>query len=300
MAFVDPTRALASFTEYKTGVEPVLADADVRNKVGAVANDLQVQNCIQFLDDVARLLECAIALSYDHQCHASMLSLAIQYQTLVDAFCRASSTHLQTSMEALKHFKLTFFSLRKHEIDDARSLLAALPSLAARSEGMNSSLLDQVTDFLRDVNARLQVVNAAINAVMRDMVLAKREDRAAHEYAVMSLERTMKVLGIMKAKLENVRCYVAMSKDRCCTMAEPNTGLKTGLQLATSQRPDMVVKAMTQDWYEWLALAKTNDASVRGMDGVRTAMHRILSTLPTAAPASDRLAKLMQHLQSGH
>ncbi|KDO21678.1 hypothetical protein SPRG_13016 [Saprolegnia parasitica CBS 223.65] len=281
----DPTRAFGSFNDYKTDVEPVLADANVLQKVVAAERNLRMPECIGLLHDIARLLECAMVASHGQNYHASIIGLAIKYQTLVDALRSASSTHLQTSMEALKHLKLAFFCLQKHECDDAKALLKALPTLAARSEEVASAHEKQVIAFWRDGMARLNEVLTA-NAHMSCAVRLAEEKPAHGCRALAQLEMTITALGRMKTCFEDVRMFWAMFKEHCYKIAGPNKISEASFMAVAQEDTDLLVEAMTKEWYRWLALAKTNYTAMCGMNDVQTTVRRILSTLPNSAESS--------------
>ncbi|KDO30418.1 hypothetical protein SPRG_19642 [Saprolegnia parasitica CBS 223.65] len=170
-------------------------------------------------------------------------------------------------MEALKHLKLAFFCLRKHECDDAIALLKALPSLAARSK--------KVTDVLRDVTAQMHYMYSANTGM------------------------TMKALASIKTTFENVLAYFGRLEN--VIDSDSTDMLDVACELAAEGDVDFLVEEMTEEWCRWLTLAKTNYTAMCGMDDVKTTVHRIMSTLPNrSAPALGGFEVSFKHLHSGY
>ncbi|EQC32714.1 hypothetical protein SDRG_09687 [Saprolegnia diclina VS20] len=154
----------------------------------------------------------------------------------------------------------------------------------------------QRTAYL-DVLKKQQEHNQAINDLTLELAsLDAKGD--TYERAVIALEITVKALGGIKTCFEEVREFWALLKVHCHRVAGPNKLLEAGFRCASQNSTGMLVKVMTDDWYQWLALAKTNYMAVCGMAKVKTKVHHIMSNLPNSAQASDRLDALIKGLTS--
>ncbi|KDO21688.1 hypothetical protein SPRG_13026 [Saprolegnia parasitica CBS 223.65] len=258
-----------------TAVREAEASLEVTSKASALAHETK--------DKAAQARDAASALKEEREKRKTDEENAINAaKTTLDAAARARQVQDNVDMADIN----VLWGLCRVSREGERAKLKHLQELENA----------QWTEYLI-VLKKQQENNQAINDLALELASLDAKG-ATYERAVKALEMTVTTLGGIKTCFEEVRKFWAMLKNHCHKIAGPNTILETSFMAVAQKGTGLLVKVMTDDWYRWLALAKTNYAAVLGMADVKTTVARIMSTLPNSAEASKRLPALIKGLKS--
>ncbi|EQC29909.1 hypothetical protein SDRG_12453 [Saprolegnia diclina VS20] len=149
-------------------------------------------------------------------------------------------------------------------------------SSSSRSHASEVSRQGERDDCIKALEEQYKV-NQAITTIACQLASYHGKGKTCDQ-AIAALKLIVTALGGIKATFENVR-------DFWSTLASKLWGA------------DMCCDSLTNEWHEWVALAKVNYAAVQGMKDVKTKVHGVMSDLPNSAEANERLPRLLKELQ---
>ncbi|EQC29911.1 hypothetical protein SDRG_12455 [Saprolegnia diclina VS20] len=230
-----------------------------------------MEKCMETLKEVNKLLEIAATVSHSSSCHAKIVALLGDYQTLVVEIDTAADAFLCGCMQVLKSYKFAFAFLHKGKYDKTKKLLVSTCAVAGRLGAIAGELVKASAEAVKDARVSVEVTFAWAN---------KMKDKATVNDV--SLEEICEFWWKLKIHFD----VTTQNGDTIDMFVDPDM-----------LEDPYFIDELTSVWHDWLALTKISYELVQGMKDVKTTMHDVMSDLPSWKQAKERLPRLSKDFE---